>query len=551
MKTRKLIIFSLCLLSISTSKPLFCQSWIGDNFELDTSITLSYAKMPSDLNHLLCNIQNNILFFTEQRAFQKADNGYAAHILAFSLLDFTSFEFDLPFPPSIKRKELVANSFWINDLGLYGNRFAVSVQNQILLYRRTPNNHFEFDTLIEHPNVKASYLYNDQLYYLEEDHDVGYKWYTFDFKNKEELFVRGLTYEAPHVVQALPNRYLFRDENNLYFLSTRYPSLSKYSLDGTWIQDTHFDLPFWHPFEDEYINKSMQVPYGVERIYATKDQIFNYSYLKTILPLGDRYLIYYTQYDTCLKKSSPMFAISDSLGHTMLYNQKCPTDFIFSGKKFPFNLFETYEDLGRISWFDCLVEITADCGISWMNQTQEEYRRFKESHYRQHDPILKLRIMRLHDTNYESQPFFYNTDREFLSLDNLPSGKHLFIIHNGLECSACSHYLLQSMNSLDSGQVHLGILQAFVPGALRERETHREIRQYLDRPYDLYFLATDLMAQYPRFISQRASRFPAVLFYETGRAPILFSNEDIFADDQYTLQFSKEFLKVLDRFKAK
>jgi len=536
---------------MSAANTIQSQTWIGEVFELDTSVVLSYSSLPSDLSHLQYCIHDNIIYFTEQKAFQHAGNDYAAHIYAFSLTDLISFEFDLPLPPSLRKKEWMICNYWINDFSFNGDQCVISVQNHIILYHRLSSLEFEPDTIIDHPNVKSVYLHQGFIYYLEEDHDTGYKWFRYNPKTKEEILVRELSYEAPHVVQAGPNRYLFHNENNLYFLSTKYPILSQYHLDGTWVKDILLNLPCWHPFEDEYIRKSLSVPYGVERIYATQDRIFNYSYLKMAFPIDGRYLIFYTQYDTCSQKSATMFAIADSIGESSLYARKCPKDYKFTERRFPFNILEPLEALVQTGWNDRLVEITADCDLSWQDLTAEEYHLLKEEYFRQHDPIIKIRIMRFKNKGIASEAFFYNNRHELTSLDQLPAGKHVVILHNNLECSACAHYLLQTMDNLDPEQVHLDILHAFIPGALQERELNKDVRQYVRRPYDFYYLATDRTTRYPCYISDRVSRYPAVLFYEKGKAPILFSNDQLFDDDPYSYRFSTTFQEALDRFTVK
>lgn len=549
MRTRIIVIGILAWMS--AANPTQGQTWIGEAFELDTSVVLSYSSLPSDLSHLQHCIHDNIIYFTEQKAFQHAENDYAAHIYAFSLTSLTPFEFNLSLPSDLKRKEWQTGSYWITDFSFNGDQCVVSVQSHVLLYKRLSPTEFEYDTAIAHPNVKAVYLHQGDIYYLEENHDTGYKWFRYDPKTREETFVRELRYEAPHVVQASPNRYLFHDEDNLYFLSTRYPVLSLYRLDGTWLNDIRMMLPHWHPFEDEYIRKSLRVPYGVERIYATKDQIFNYSYLKMAFPVDGQYLIFFTQYDTCTQKSATMFAIADSTGEASLHLRKCPKSYRFTESRFPFNVLEPLEALVQTGWQDRLVEITMDGDISWHDLTAEEYHNLKEDYFRKHDPIIKIRIMHFKNKDLASEAFFYDSHHELTSLDRLPGGKHVVILHNDLECSACAHYLLQAMNSLDTAQVHLDILHAYIPGALQERELHKDVRKYVSRPYDFYYLATDRTTRYPCYISDRVSHYPAVLFYEKGKAPILFSNEQLFDDDPYTYRFKPTFQEVLDRFTVK
>ena len=549
MKTRSVVIGILvmaCTMPTGT-----CQTWIGQQFTLDTAIVATYSKLPYDMNHLQCSIHDSVLYFADRKAFQDADNDFAAHIYGFSLINYQTFEFNLPLPQTTLKRERFASNCWINDFEILDDRCVISVQNHIVLYDRTSENQFEFDTMLEHPNVKAVYWHQNQLYFLEEDHDFGYRWYRFDRSLGQEIFVRELAYEAPHVVQASPNRYLFHDENNLFFLSTRYPVLHKYGLDGTWIEDIRFQLPFWHPFEEDYIQKSLSIPYGIERIFATKDHIFNYSYAKMVFPIHNRYLLFYTQYDTCTRKSAPMFAISDSTGTSLIYHPRCTQDFSFSKEYFPFNLLQPLEDLARTSWKGHLIELTADCELPWQNMTHEEFQKAKDHYFRHHDPVFRIRIMSLADDDIARLPFFYNDRHELTSLGNLPKGKYMFLLHSELDCSACSQYLLQTMNTLDSTTIRTGILYPFIPGALQERELNREIRQHLKRPYSLYFLSVDRTPGYPRTITKEVHHFPAVLFYATDKAPVFFSNDQIFENDPYTYRFSDSFQRMLDDFSSK
>ncbi len=64
-----------------------CQSWIGQQFTLDTAVAATYSKLPYDMNHLQCGIRDSVFYFADRKAFQEAENDFAAHMYAFSLND--------------------------------------------------------------------------------------------------------------------------------------------------------------------------------------------------------------------------------------------------------------------------------------------------------------------------------------------------------------------------------------------------------------------------------------------------------------------------------
>ncbi len=546
MKTRIIII---CLL-VCVLGSAFGQTWIGNDIILDTSIIVSFQDMPEDMFHLQSCVHDDIYFFTDRKSYQQAERDYAAHIYAISLTDYTSFEFNLPFP-SVDHRERIASATWINDFNFSGDTCVIAVNDHILLYRRSSSQQYEYVTSVECSNVKKVYIYQGKLYYLEEDHDFGYRWHVRDLLSGDTALVGVLTYEAPHVVQAIPNQYLFCDEEHLYFLSTRYPILHIYQLDGKWVKDIHFNLPDWHPFDDNYIANTLKIPYGAERIFTTKDQIFSYSYAKVVFPLDNQYLLYYTQYDTTMGKSTYAYALADSNGVSSCRAKRCPQDFVFDSSWFPFNLFHRFEDLDRTSWHGRLIELTAESEVAWNGLSANEYEQAKETWFRKHDPIYKIRIMRLKKELLESIHFFQDYQGDKLSLQQLPPGKYVILMHNELECSACSHHLLQAINEIDTDCVHVGILFHFFPGALQAREINRAVGQYLERTYSPYYLIPELGSRYPRCISQRVSQFPAVMFYETGKAPILFSNDEIYDDDIYTYRFTEAFKEELRKISSK
>lgn len=107
------------------------------------------------------------------------------------------------------------------------------------------------------------------------------------------------------------------------------------------------------------------------------------------------------------------------------------------------------------------------------------------------------------------------------------------------------------MNTLDTADVRIGIMYAKYRGALSERETRHDAAQYIDKHYNLYYLLPVLGEQYPRFFARNPRCYPLVCLYERGKAPILFSVNEIFTDNEFTLQFSDEFMEAWRKFLSK
>ena len=542
-------IIILTVLVLINNLICFGQQWIGNVFEFDTSIMIQSPHIDLSNSRLKYCIDEGTLYYTDRQSYQHKETDYAAVINTFSLYDYTQSEIRLAFPHTINKRENVASSFWINDFNFNNGQVVISTQDQILLYHQTADSQYEYDTLFRHPNVNATYIYKGALYYLEEDHDTGYKWFRQSLTGGDETLIGELRYEVPHVVQASPNRYLFHNDNYLFFLSTRYPILHKYSLDGKWLEDIRFDIPNWHAFEDEYIQRSLTFPYGVERIQATMREIFQYSYPKYDFPFGDTHVLYYTLYDTTAHRSAPKYAIIEKDSSTTLYERVDTDRTIFDDRHFPFNLFDTYADKARISWNNLFVEITADDTSNWRGKTPEEFQRQQDLFYKKNDPVFKIRIYKLKDNGSQTRiPFFINTDKHLHSLDNLQYGKNVLFVSNQFECSACEEHILQLLNDSSSTLANIGILQPYIPGALQERELRERIKQQLKRPFQLLYLSESWGGQYPQKIFPDSTTYPAILLYETGKVPVLFSLDEIFVDDVFSMDFKKEFIDTWKKF---
>lgn len=545
MKSRALLLtFALCF---HASCLLVGQEWIGTQFRLDTALTLTHSGLPGDLSQLKCEVSENILYFTDMKAFQRKSSDFAATIFAVNLVTSEQFTITLPFPSHTLMKEQMSKSLWVNDFSINNRKIVVSAQDYLLLYDRKEDGTCSFDTLFYHPRVKSVYTFNNDLYYLEEDHDTGYIWFQRRGIYGDENEIGRLKYDAPHVVQANPNRYLFHTDSTLFFLSTRHPQVQQYTLDGKFLGVIDFELPHWHAFEDEYIQRSLETPYGVERINATMGEIFSYSYPKMLYPIGDEYLLFYTQYDTATSKSHTQFAIVDKTGKSHLYSRSDTSAARYNAERYPFNFLDRYADKARTSWRNKLIEICLDSDVSWNGLAPDSFKIQEEQFYKKSGPKLKIRIQTYKNTP-SAERFFYDDEQHLLSLDELPGKKHVLLVNQALECSACRNELLRFLNNTDTSTVAIGILYPTILGVLQEYEFTKSIRENLTNPFRLYYLEPDRNGTYPRYTFSPELSYPALLFHERGKAPILYSSDEIFDDTPGLFDFRIEFLEFSDQF---
>ncbi len=520
------------------------QDWVGHLFELDTIIGIQDDFVDGDLLHLVSAVNNGVFYYTEANAYSENGRVYTASIHSLDLGSYMHHSFTLSVPISMLKRAGYVGKPWIYDFHFLGDVGVVSIQDMLLVYLREGQQYI-FDTLYRCENAKVCYLYGGDIYYLEENHDVGYRWYRLRGGHVE--FVRALDYEAPHVVQAKPNRYIFHDDRHLFFLSTRFPQLDIYMLDGVEESSVSFELPDWHPFEEEYIRRSMEYPYGVERIKATMSEIFQYSYLKLVFPIGGEYLLYYTQYDPDAGRSSLQFAVCDVQGRVHQYGREVPDDMVYSRKTVPFTLLERVMDKAYCSWNDCLIEIVLADTVDYEGLQEQEYLRRREAFYETAAPYTVLKISSYKNAQPCSLLSLYDGERCIYALQDLPQGKHVLLLNGSLDCSGCRDALMLYLDGLDGEGLHKDILYPYYPGALARYEINQKVRKNL-HSFSLYYLAHDRYREYPySFIDSRSS-FPSILLYEAGNAPIYIPLEEIFEDGVTTNAFRKTFIERVEQF---
>lgn len=544
MKTRVIAIAGVLMTFLSC----FAQEWIGSRFSLDTIIVFRSESMPQNTNQIKYGITGNKFFFVEQQGFRQKGNSYYAVIHTLSMDDYEQADIFLPLPGNNRNNERYARGLWIFDVCFEGDRVLLTTQDELILYERIQNQNYRVTSTYHHRNLFLGYLHQDKIYFFEEDHDKGFKWFQKDLDGDSATLVRELPYEAPHIVQIQPNRYIFHNQQSVFFLSTRFPRIEVYDLDGRSTDTLVFDLPQWKAFEDEYIQRTLSVPYGIERIYAVKDNINDYSYPKAVIPFHGEILLLYMQYDSLTGKSELQYALRKENGGTTRYLWNNHENSEYTAARFPFTLFHGGLDKGNAPYEDMLVQLTYKTGISWRGKKHADYFNEVNHYFAENSPVLAYKIMRLQPSDGTEKPMLFTTSGNPISLECLPSEKTVLLLHQGIECSGCVKALLGLLNHSETEGIHIGQVYPKQLMGLQAFEIRNELRQQLDKPFTLYY---DTTAQYGGFsptLTLQESDFPCLILYRKGERPTLFRSTDLFTPDYNSTEFQETFLESWHSF---
>lgn len=544
MKTRIIALIAAVLSSLNVT----AQNWVGNLFELDTIIRFKGTHKPKNLNLVKCRMENRTFYFVEQQGFQYGENNYNAVIHALSTDDYEETEIVLPLPENGRNKERYARSLWIYDFSFDGDYLLLTTQDELILYKQIQNQTYRVESTYSHRNMFMGYLHRNKLNFFVEDHDKGFQWFQQRLGSDSATLIRELPYEAPHIVQIQPNRYIFHNQQSVFFLSTRYPRMEVYDLDGNPTDTIRFDLPHWKAFEDEYIQKALSVPYGIERIYAVKDDLYDYSYPKIAMPLRGDILLLYMQFDTLTGKSELQYALRKKNGETSRYQRNNHEDSLYSAARFPFTLFQGGLDKGNAVDDDLVGQLTYSTDVPWRGKKHSDYFEEINRYFSEGSPALAYKIMRFRPPAGEEGPILFTTSGTPLSIESLPSEKTILLLHNGIECSGCVKALLGLMNRSRTDGVDIGHVYPQPVNGLQAFEISNRLRQELDKPFTLYY---DTSALYSGLIPGRSlqeSDFPCLLFIQKGKPAVFFRSSDLFTPNQAVTEFQKEFLDAWHSF---
>lgn len=544
MKTRIITIVATVLSSLNAT----AQDWVGNLFALDTIVGFQGIHTPKNLNLVKCRMENHTFYFVEQQGFQYGENNYNAVIHALSTDDYSQTEIVLPLPENDRKKERYARNLWIYDFCLKGDYLLLTTQDELILYKKNQNQTYRVESTYSHPNLFMGYIHRNKINFFEEDHDKGFKWFQKDLGSDSATLVRELPYEAPHIVQILPNRYIFHNQKSVFFLSTRYPRMEVYGLDGIPTDTIFFDLPHWKAFEDDYLRRTLSIPYGIERIYAVKDNLNDYSYPKVAMPLRGGILLLYMQFDTLTGKSELQYALRKEDGETTQYQRNNHEDSLYSAARFPFTLFQGGLDKGNANDEDILVQLTHKTDVPWQGKRHADFILDENRFFSENEPELAYKVMRFQTPHESEGPVLFTTGGESFSFGELPSEKAILLLHNGIECSGCVKAMLQLMKQSDLDSILIGQVYPQPVNGLQAFEIRNRLRLELDKPFNLYYDTATLYSDLLPSRTLQESDFPCLFFIQNGKPTAFFQSSNLFTPNQAVTEFRKEFLDAWHSF---
>ena len=538
MKTRIITLLSILWVSCSVTG----QEWIGKQFTLDTMVNLQCVHQPKNLNLLKSRIQDNAFYFVEQQGYQYKDNDYQAVIHKLSLDNYDQTEIILPLPVKLRKPEHQIRNLWIYDFCFEGVYLLVTTQETLILYKQDNNQNYQVESTFSHHNLYMGYLYQNKMYFFEEDHDRGFKWFQQDLDGGSATLVRELPYEAPHIVQIQPNRYISHNQQSVFFLSTRFPRLETYSLDGQPQDTVVFDIPFWKAFEDDYIQMTLSTPYGIERIFTVKDDLFSYSYPKAVMPVNGDLLLFFMHYDTIKGKSVLQYGIRETSGSTVLYAPDLHEDSTYVAAQFPFTLFKDGLDKANASGEGVIAQLTLNANVPWEGKTHKEYSQDVNRFFLNDTPSLSYKIMRYKPSSNSCLGEIHTVSQESIKLSDLPAKKSVLILHQDLECSGCVNALYQLLNHTETYDTHIGQVYPRPLNGLATFELKNRIGQHLMHPFSLYYCNSPEYKDLGTDRILREKDFPCVLFCDKKGIRKWFTASDIFSTNLNATEFSRGFL---------
>ena len=544
MKTRIIIIICAMLSTLCSAG----QECIGHQFTLDTIVTIQGTRVPTDPHLIKCKMYDDTFYFVEQQGFQNKKNGYQAVIHALSTDNYEQTEILLPLPEFYRNKERYARNLWIYDFCFDGDYLLVTTQEELILYKRIHNQNYLVVSTYRHQNLSMGYIHQNKIHFFEEDHDKGFKWFKKDLGGDSATLVRELPYEAPHIVQIQPNRYLFHNQKAVFFLSTRYPRVEVYDLDGR-VRDTiRLDLPQWKAFEDDYIRQTLTVPYGIERIYAVKDKLYDYSYPKVVMPLREDLMLLYMQFDTLTGKSALQYAIRTENGLTKRFLRSDHEDSAYLAGRFPFTLFAGGFDKGNACGNDKIVQLTYKADVPWAGKTPAEYQKALNHYFENNDPVLAYKVMRYNPPQEKDDVAIFTTGGNQILLHEMPSDKSVLVLHQGLECSGCVKSIYQLMNQTELQHIHIGQLYSHAINGLSAYEINSKIKKELDKPFRLYYDTSTYFENITFPLKLQNTDFPCLILLQKGSNPQLFKANELFTDNFRVAELSETFLEAWQSF---
>lgn len=546
---KKLIVICFVVLggylSFAQSPALSLAQWLS----IDTTMVIQHSERDALQRNWLGAIYQNRLYFCHRMSFQLIDKEYRCVIYVVNLNTYQQDTLSLHYPTNASSWQRNAQSLCIYALSFEKERLLLVCDNQLLLYR-LKSDKYELEQHAFCRGVCNGYLFQNEIYALVDDKEQhSFRWLCYG-KNmgKESRLVRILPQPASFLLQFEPNRYLFVNQEYLYYVPPGTCDILKYSLQGSLQDSIHYELEGWKPFPQEFLQQIHALPYGAERIYCALDHHYRqYSFAKTIDPLSDSlFLLSVNLNDANWQRQLAVMRLRKTkIGWQQDFCTLAMTDTgkVYNASFFPVSYHLSSDNILVYPYQNRLLQLMlAPAHEAYAGISVKQYQIYRNQCFKNYDPVLKLRVQ-----NVQNECEFQDFEDMRCSLAAFKQDKLILVVNSQPQCSSCQKHLLKFLSSVDTAHVAVACFMGRVDSYLVRRQQLQRLDEICPRFYSpLYAVEGEDYSLYTGCDS-----YPSVFFWQRGFGMVgVYASTDIFTADYNHYDFSEEFLNDFNRFVA-
>lgn len=519
----------------------------SDWISVDTSVVI--WTMPQDVSqkNWVATVYRNKFYFCSRKGFYPQDKEYRCLIHRVDMESHREDTISLYYPNSGSSWKREAQSCCIYALSFEEDRLLLVCDNQLLLYQKFEHG-YKWINRWFCMGVCAGYLHQQQVYAIVDDKERSvFRWFCYDKESSQKgRIIRELEQPASFLLQFEPNRYLYVNEQYVFYLPPGECVALQFSLQGELLDSVGFVLPSPKPFPQELLAQLRELPYGTERIfYALGHQYRQYSFAKTVDPLGDSLLLLSVNLggDDRRQQMAVLRLRRVATGWQQDFSTLAVTDtgLVYASGLFPVSYHLSNDHLLTYPYQGKLMQLlVASEQEPYEGSSVMQYRHYKDCWFKNHDPVVKLRVQTV-----KTDCFFYNYDNQKLSLWDLKHDKVILLVNQQPQCSACQKQLLQFLSSVDTSKVAVAIYMGIVDDYLSRRQQLKRFSENGPLFYQpLYAVSGE---NYGGLSMCKA--YPAIFLWQKDVGFVgAYGTNDIFTNDYDHYEFSDTFLRDYYRF---
>lgn len=375
---------------------LQAQEHLSHFFDLEAEIPLPEWE-PAGAHWVGC-YDNGIVCFCPCNVDKMKKKGYvlSLHLVDVSTRMYQTVEIVLP---ENKQAAFWNHPYWIYNIFIDDEALLITTQQQIFEYERHDGNRFMFKRTLPVENGDFAFQSEGTVVGISQINDVGFAIHHYQSDGSIDTTIQ-LPLPAPFLLQFSPNGLLKYHDGFLFALPTPHPILQKIDLVGNLVGTTHLQFPEWVQMPEAYIAETASLPYGPDRAMLLFNSSAEYSFPLEVFPFhAQTALLAYHQYNEERRKFEIRLKMLQTAADGTLL-RAIPVSTYFQQeqtiKEYEYPVY--YADRALIFTFssgDRWIQLVKEADFPYTGMTGLEYRQAKESYFSAHDPVVRLRVLKL------------------------------------------------------------------------------------------------------------------------------------------------------------